>query len=81
MSILTDLEAELQAKTQDLSTLEAQLTALATEFADLQALYGAECNRLRQEIVSLDAQIADLVARIAGVQEAINNLKSQLGIS
>lgn len=81
MSILSDLEAELEARTQDMSTLETQLTALAAELANLQALYDTECDRLRQEIITLDAQIADLLSRIAMLQQAINNLKSQLEIT
>lgn len=80
MSILTDLQTELQTRTQDVSTLETQLTALDTELTNLQLLYAEALERLRQDIATLDAHIADLMSRIAVVQQAINDLKSQLGI-
>jgi len=81
MSILSDLQTELQTRTQDVGTLETQLTALATELTNLQVLYGAECDRLRQDIAALDTTIADLMNRIAVAQQAINSLKNQLGIT
>jgi len=81
MSVLSDLQAELQTKSQRLSTLETQVSGLEAELATIQQQYEDECNRLKGLIATLDATIADLEARIATVQQKIDNLKSQLGIT